>query len=161
MYLIDGNNVMGQRVGWHRDKPAARRLLLEQLARFVKLKKVRVSVVFDGAPESGFPDGSSFQGVKVFYSKQGSDADSRIIEFVEGERNRKNMTVITSDGKLASRVRVCGVRVTRSGEFRAVLDQMPAEIVQGEDPAVKGSEIKDWMRYFGASDDDNESDEEF
>ena len=50
-YLIDGNNVMGQRVGWHRDRVRARRELLEDVARFARAKRVSVSVVFDGAPD--------------------------------------------------------------------------------------------------------------
>jgi len=63
MYLIDGNNVIGQRVGWHRDKPRSRRRLLEELARFFRVKKTRITVVFDGAPDQSFPDGSSYCGV--------------------------------------------------------------------------------------------------
>ena len=49
-YLVDGNNVMAQRVGWHRDKAGARRGLLDELARFAAAKRARVTVVFDGAP---------------------------------------------------------------------------------------------------------------
>jgi len=54
-----------------------------------------------------FPDGSSFRGVKVFYARPGSDADTRIVEMAEAERNKKNLIVVTSDRKLADRVRVC------------------------------------------------------
>ena len=50
-YLIDGNNVMAQRVGWHKDKRAARRRLLEDLARFGASHGARIAVVFDGAPD--------------------------------------------------------------------------------------------------------------
>ena len=74
-YLVDGNNVMGQRVGWHRDKPGARRRLLTQLARFARAAGVTVEAVFDGAPEDFFPDGSHFMGVRVYYAARGSDAD--------------------------------------------------------------------------------------
>src|SRR5436190_1548171 len=113
MYLIDGNNVIGQRARgyetWYQDKPAARRRLLEELAQLANTKKLRLTAVFDGAPEAHFPDGSSFRGVKVFYARAGSDADARIVELVEGERNRKSLTVVTSDTALIARVRVCGV----------------------------------------------------
>jgi hypothetical protein len=36
VYLVDGNNVMGQRVGWHRDKPAAAARLIEELGRALR-----------------------------------------------------------------------------------------------------------------------------
>ena len=77
-YLVDGNNVMGQRVGWHRDKPGARRRLLSELAGFARAAGVTVEVVFDGAPDEFFPDGAEFCGVRLFYAARGSDADARI-----------------------------------------------------------------------------------
>jgi predicted RNA-binding protein with PIN domain len=160
MYLIDGNNVIGQRVGWHRDKPASRRQFLNDLVRFARVKKAALAVVFDGAPDGCFPDGSVYCGVKIFYSRRGSDADARIVEMVENERNRKNLMVVTSDGKLAARVRVCGVRVMRSGEFRRMLDEtadLPAD--EGE-PSVKDEEMGQWLQYFGVDYDGRDRDDE-
>ena len=150
MYLVDGNNVIGGRVGWHRDKQGSRRRLLEDLARLSRARKPRLSVVFDGAPDPAFPDGSNYRGVKVYYARQGSDADTRIVEMVEAEKNKKNMVVVTSDGQLASRVRVCGVRVVRAGEFRRLLDEIVEEGSGESDPTVRDEEVGQWIRYFGA-----------
>ena len=164
MYLIDGNNVMGQWVGWHRDKEAARRRLLTELADFAINRKVRVSVVFDGQPARAFPDGSSYRGVKIFYARQGSDADSRLVEIVEGSRERSNMTVITSDRQLTARIRVSGVKVLRSGEFRKWVDETrEAARGQGQNETGRppGSERSDdeelsrWFKYFGVDPDDD------
>jgi predicted RNA-binding protein with PIN domain len=96
---------------------------MHDLARLARSKRLRLNVVFDGAPDSQFPDGSSYRGVRIFYSRLGSDADARIIEMVEADRNKKSLVVVTSDRKLASRVRACGARVMRSGEFRRMLDE--------------------------------------
>ena len=87
-YLVDGNNVMGQRVGWHRDKAAARRRLIADLARFVRQTGDRVDVVFDGAPDDVVPDGARVDGVGVHYAAPGSDADSRIRQLVKAEDGR-------------------------------------------------------------------------
>ncbi len=158
MYLIDGNNVIGQRgkgyENWHNDKPASRRRLLDDLARLARVKKLRLTVVFDGAPDSAFPDGSSFRGVKVFYSRLNSDADTRIVEMAEAERNKKNLTVVTSDGKLAARVRVCGVKVMRSGEFRKLMEDAE-QTASDVEPQVAESETGEWLRYFGVDEDDD------
>jgi predicted RNA-binding protein with PIN domain len=154
MYLVDGNNVMGQRVGWHRDKVAARRQLLAQLAQLAQVKRMRLAVVFDGAPEDHFPDGSSYRGVKVFYARAGSDADTRIIEIVERERNRKGLVVVTSDSQLAARVRVCGVRVMRAAQFRRWLDELPEGGAQSHEPVVSDEEINQWLRYFGLEEEE-------
>jgi predicted RNA-binding protein with PIN domain len=154
MFLIDGNNVMGQRVGWHKDKPAAQRRLLHDVARLARLKKTRMTVVFDGAPNANFLEGSGLRGVRIFYARPGSDADSRIVETVEAERNRKNLTVVTSDNSLAARVRVCGVRVMRAGEFRRMLDETPASADSDQEPSVRADELSGWLRYFGVDEDE-------
>lgn len=160
-YLIDGNNVMGQRVGWHRDKAGARRRLLGELSRFARGAGVTVEVVFDGAPEEFFPDGSYFMGVRVFYAERGRDADSRIKDLVESSRERRTLKVVTSDRALADYVRRCGVEVIRSGEFRKRLDaQESAAGASAKEEAgrggVKESEMDEWMYYFGVAPEDEE-----
>jgi uncharacterized protein len=138
---------------------------MQDLARLARMKRLRLNVVFDGAPDPQFPDGSSYRGVRVFYSRPGSDADARIIEMVEAERNKKSLVVVTSDGKLTSRVRACGARVMRSGEFRKALDQTPDEVVAnspGREPdtpnvkpnTVKDDEMDEWLRFFGVDESD-------
>jgi predicted RNA-binding protein with PIN domain len=156
VYIIDGNNVIGGRVGWHRDKAGSRRILMHDLARLSRTKKLRLIVVFDGAPDPQFPDGSSYRGVGIFYSRQGSDADARIVEMVEAERNKKSLVVVTSDRKLNSRVRACGARVMRSGELRRMLDEA-VESAPGQEPDapdIKDDEMNKWLRYFGVEESD-------
>lgn len=157
MYIIDGNNVIGGRVGWHRDKPGSRRRLLHDLARLARAKKLRLNVVFDGAPDPQFPDGTSYRGVKIFYARIGSDADSRVVEMVESERNKKSLVVVTSDRKLTSRVRASGARVMRSGEFRRMLDEAVENVPDQEPdtPNIKDDEMSEWLRYFGAEESDS------
>ncbi|MBD0369643.1 MAG: NYN domain-containing protein [Pyrinomonadaceae bacterium] len=154
-YLIDGNNVMAQRVGWHRDKSAARRRLLDEVAAFAEQKRVKATVVFDGAPEEFFKDGSSYKGVKLFYAERGSNADERIKAMVEASRERRTLIVVTSDRALAAYVQRCGAQTLRSGEFRQRLDELaddkpPAE----EQDTVPDAEMKNWMRYFGVEEDE-------
>ena len=154
-YIVDGNNVMGQTPGWHRDKAGARRRLLEQVAAFNRVKKTRITVVFDGAPDRAFPEGSAFLGVKVLYAAPGSDADSRICRLVEASKDRRGLTVVTSDRQLAFLVRSNGATVLRSGEFRKLM----AEVESRDSPAVgEGLETEDlseWLRYFGSLPDDD------
>jgi predicted RNA-binding protein with PIN domain len=156
-YLVDGNNVMAQRVGWHRDKPKARRGLMDELAGFSQNRRVRVTVVFDGAPEQHFADGASYKGIRVFYAERGSNADERIKQMVENERQRRTLLVVTSDRQLADYVRRCGAQVIRSGEFRRKMDEAVNETARQkpDEPSVDG-ELNEWMRYFGAAPEDDE-----
>jgi predicted RNA-binding protein with PIN domain len=156
-YLVDGNNVMAQRVGWHRDKPRARRALIDELARFAARASVSVAVVFDGAPEDDFPDGSAYRGVRLHYAARGSDADSRIKSFVEASRERRTLRVVTSDRALADYVRRCGVEVIRSGEFRRMMEDAGAQdAAAGEAKRGIESDAADRIRHFGVAPEDNE-----
>ena len=123
-YLIDGNNVMGQRVGWHKDRAAARRRLLDELSRFARSSGEPVAVVFDGVPDESFPDGSTFRDVRVYFAGRGSDADTRIEDLVERSPDPRALRVVTSDRRLADEVRRRGAQVIRSGELRRRLEAL-------------------------------------
>lgn len=154
-YLVDGNNVMAQRVGWHRDKPAARRRLMDELARFAEARRVRVSVVFDGRPEEFFQDGSSYKGVRIFYAERGSNADERIKQMVESSRERRTLIVVTSDRALDAYVRRCGAQTLRSGQFRRRLDEAATEEIKVEEKnGIESDELKGWLRYFGVEENE-------
>ena len=157
-YIIDGNNVMGQTPGWHRDKPKACRDLLENVAVFARSRRVRITVVFDGAPNPSIPEGSSFKGVKVLYANRGSDADSRIVKMVESSPDSRGLTVVTSDRHLAFLVRSRGASVLRSGEFRKLMQEASLEPESSKATAEDFKESTDeWLRYFGFLPTDDES----
>jgi predicted RNA-binding protein with PIN domain len=155
-YLVDGNNLMAQRVGWHKDRTLARRRLLDETAQFAITNGLSIRVVFDGAPDDHFPDGSRYRGVEVLYALRGSDADERIKQIVESTRNRQSLIVVTSDKALSDYVRRCGVRVVRSGEFRKRLDAVKngaktrAEATNNNENGT----LNEWMRYFGVAEDE-------
>jgi predicted RNA-binding protein with PIN domain len=130
-YLVDGNNVMGQRVGWHRDRAGAQRRLLRELARFAQASGTPVTVVFDGQPDADVPDGATVDGVRVHYAAPGADADARIVELVRRAPAGGAPTVVTSDRLLIDRVRAHGARVIRSGELRRSLDEPASEAPGG------------------------------
>lgn len=161
-YIVDGNNVMGQTPGWHRDKSSARRALLAKTAAFAKAKAARVTVVFDGAPERGAPEGSAFRGVKILYAEPGSDADTRIERLVESSPNPRGLTVVTSDRHLAFLVRSRGASVVRSGEFRTQIEQILRSQPKVEDgERFEVGDVNSWLRYFGSLPEDDEVDDEF
>jgi predicted RNA-binding protein with PIN domain len=124
MVLVDGNNVMGQRVGWHRDKPAAQRRLLLELAVMTRQQGVVVTVVFDGKPLDGIRDGSDVDGVKVYFARPGSDADERIVELAQDVTEPEQILAVTSDRELSGRLQSLGLRTMRSGRFRSRLEEL-------------------------------------
>lgn len=152
-YIVDGNNVMGQTPGWHRDRPRARRTLLEELARFARVRKARITVVFDGAPDRTVPEGSAFHGVKILFAQPGSDADSRIEALVETSHDPRGLIVVTSDRRLSLAVRSLGARTVRSGEFRKEVERTHSSEPAEDGESLEVGDVDGWLRYFGEESD--------
>jgi predicted RNA-binding protein with PIN domain len=143
-YLIDGNNLMPH------VRAATRRDLLEKVSLFAQAKRIKVSVVFDGAEEQSFPDGARFKGVNVYYSQGYADADARIKNFVEAAKEKRALTVVTSDNALANFCHLRGAKIVRSPEFRAEIETAQnSQIELIRQRGVKNDDISDWLRYFG------------
>ncbi|NLV32044.1 MAG: NYN domain-containing protein [Acidobacteria bacterium] len=126
MVIVDGNNVMGQRVGWHRDKPAAQRRLREEVERFARRENEAHLLVFDAAP-AGTPDQTAVEmdtsPLTTLYARRGSSADELILERLYRHGDGDQVCVVTSDRALARQARVLGARVVSSGEFRRRLER--------------------------------------
>jgi predicted RNA-binding protein with PIN domain len=146
-YLVDGNNVMAQRVGWHRDKAAARRRLIRDLAVFVGATRAKLRVVFDGVPDDEFPEGRRFKSVQVHYARPGSDADTRIRELVAKSGAGRDIVVVTSDKALGSHVARMGAKVLRSGEFRRMIEDALSSVPDkpGDREPV---DVDEWLDFF-------------
>jgi predicted RNA-binding protein with PIN domain len=120
-WIVDGMNVIGSRpTGWWRDRPGAMRELVGELEAFAERSVAQVTVVLDGKPfelEGG-------DGVTVkFASRRGPNAaDDDIAALVESDDDPSSLSVATSDGELAGRVREAGATVVGAGDFRRRLD---------------------------------------
>ena len=121
-WLVDGMNVVGSRPdGWWRDRRAAMKRLAESLAVFARETGEPVTVVFDGRPF----DLSAPPVEVVFAPGRGPDAaDHEIAALVEADPDPGSLRVVTSDRRLADRVRAAGVEVVPSGPFRKRLDEL-------------------------------------
>ena len=119
-WIVDGMNVIGSRpTGWWRDRPGAMRALVSELGEFAASEGDEVTVVFDGKPFE-----LEGEGVRVmFATRRGPDAaDDDIAALVEGDDAPGELSVVTSDGDLARRVRDAGAAVVGAGQFRRRLD---------------------------------------
>jgi predicted RNA-binding protein with PIN domain len=119
-WIVDGMNVIGSRpTGWWRDRPAAMRDLVEELEAFASRQGDEVTVILDGRP-------FDLEGDTVdvrFASRRGPNAaDDDIAALVADHDEPGVLSVVTSDGDLARRVRDAGAYVVGAGEFRRLLD---------------------------------------
>lgn len=157
-YLIDGNNLIGKTPGIELASPEARQQLLRRLAAFCRLpgrRPQRITVVFDGAPEPNFPHGSSFQGVRLLYPEPDSNADALIKRLVQDKKDKRALTVVTSDLSLYKFVRACGIRAITCEQFNDRLEAVfeSAGIEEKDDAQLGRNEIEEWMHYFGVEEE--------
>jgi predicted RNA-binding protein with PIN domain len=125
MVIVDGNNVMGQRVGWHRDKPAAQQRLIDEMELLTRSQDEPFVLVFDNKPSPALPDEWSRSGLTIRYARIGSSADELILELVYRHLHLAELLVVTSDRELIRQIQVLGAKVMRSGTFRKTLEQSP------------------------------------
>ncbi len=119
-WIVDGMNVIGSRpTGWWRDRPGAMRELVVALEGFAGDAGEDVAVVFDGSP---FELSSETVDVRFASGRGRNAADRDIAAMVAEDDDPGGISVVTSDGDLARRVREAGAAVVGSGEFRRRLD---------------------------------------
>jgi predicted RNA-binding protein with PIN domain len=124
MVIVDGNNVMGQRVGWHRNKSAAQQQLIDEVDRLARSQDESYILVFDARGQSTVPESTSrsrLSRLTIQYARRGSSADELILELTYRHSQHSEVSVVTSDRALTRQLRVLGARVMRSGVFRRML----------------------------------------
>ena len=155
-YLVDGSNLAGaardRRLGLPRDEQELVRLL----ASFAEARGTRLSVVFDGPAQGRGGAGRARQAgrVKVHYSGSGRTADDQIVDMVRADNAPRDVTVVTSDRDLRSRVLAAGGRVMGCTVFAEALHRVAAGGV-AEDKPLPG-DIQDWEDYFKTGRNDPE-----
>ena len=123
-WLVDGMNLIGSRPDrWWNDPDGAVRRLIGELDRFAATTREEVTVVFDRRPPDLQPGRHGTVGV-AFASRRGRNAaDHEIVDMVAGDADPAGAMVVTSDRRLAERVRDLGAGVEPSGRFRRRVDR--------------------------------------
>jgi predicted RNA-binding protein with PIN domain len=124
-WLVDGMNLIGSRPDrWWNDPDRAVRRLIGELDRFAAATGDDVTVVFDRRPPDVDPGRHGAVQV-AFASRHGRNAaDDEIVTMVAGAPDPAAGRVVTSDRRLAERVRDLGAGVEPSSRFRRRVDRV-------------------------------------
>lgn len=103
--IIDGYNLIRQSASLRSfdslDVAKGREKLIEKLARYRRLKRHPILVVFDGWQEGPFTEQrTKEQGIDIVYSKRGEKADEVIKRLVSN--CKEGLMVVTSDREIAN-----------------------------------------------------------
>lgn len=120
-WLIDGMNVVGSSPdGWWRDRRGAMARLAGRVAELLASRGDSATVVFDGRP---FELDAGEVEIAFAPARGPNAADDEIARLVAADADPAGLTVVTSDRRLAARVRAWGAEVVPAGAFRRRLDE--------------------------------------
>ena len=123
-WLVDGMNVIGSRPdGWWKDRHAAMAGLVESLERWAADGTDDVTVVFEHPPKPPI-DSERIEVASAPESKPDA-ADDEIVRLLGAADDPAEWTVVTSDRRLAGRVRATGAAVESAGPFRRRISERP------------------------------------
>lgn len=132
--VIDGYNLIMRKSGnGFADLEEQREILITQLQTYKKVRRVKVTVVFDASGRPGLSrDAENIGGIRVMYSPSGVEADALIKKIAK--EKREGATIVTSDNDLANYSRAVGAVVVSTEEFRNLLEIALYEDMKGVDP---------------------------
>ena len=152
-YLVDGYNLARSSGQFKRQSSRETDALVRYLNRFARLKRTKVTVVFDGFPhdwDRTHELSSTFDATRIIYAGASSDADGRIRKLIASLRNRTGWIVVSSDHAVYGYARASGVRAMRSEEFLRSADELLGQ--QGKETMESTSgEVEYWLKVFGES----------
>jgi uncharacterized protein YaiI (UPF0178 family) len=115
-WMVDAMNVIGSRPdGWWKDRDAAMARLVGELELWAESHDEEVTVVFDRAPRPPIVS----EVIEVAHARRkGADAaDDEIVRRLGAADDPDSWTVVTSDKRLAGRVKAIGATVEPAGQF--------------------------------------------
>lgn len=132
--IVDGYNVIRRSPSLRGEEKVSLELgregLIEKLRQYKRMKRHRVTVVFDGAEKVTLGEQKTQQkGIKIIYSRQGKSADSVIRGICRDQG--ENVLVVTGDRELARYAESCGSVVMASEEFEGVVEMSLYANVKG------------------------------
>ncbi|CRZ14267.1 putative RNA-binding protein containing a PIN domain protein [Mycolicibacterium neworleansense] len=95
--------------------------LVERLERWAEAEDRRVTVVFEGPATP--PIESAVVDIRHAPRATANSADDEIVRMVQADSRPGEITVVTSDGGLAARVRAAGAYVQAAAGFRDLIDR--------------------------------------
>lgn len=155
-YLIDGNNFLGRTAPSGLRDDRRRYELVFKLLAFQKAKRIRILLVFDGAPDD-FLCGLQSRAKKfsIHFAAPGMKGDDVVKELILRQKEMRRFTVVTSDRELRDFARARGAKTLSSKEFaselrKALRERKIAQELEKKPQTLSPFELKLWLDTFGS-----------
>jgi len=153
-YIIDGDNLIGSSPDISLEDPQARSKIIAVVRQFQENKNSNVTIVFDGAPQSGVRKEELYPKFCVAYPHSGASADDEIRQILNQLNYFRDVILITSDRELKSYAKKKGAKTVNSIEFYFELKRVSRisgkveEKQKRIETELSDQEVDQWMKIF-------------
>ncbi len=149
IYLIDGHNLIPKLKGISLDDPDDEEQLIQRLDQFIKLKKGRLEIYFDGAPY-GFGHTIHRGRMTIQFVAKPSSADDAIINKIcKVKSTASNYTVVSSDRRILSEAKARGFRTQTSELFAEQMESTKSKPTSADALLEEDDNDREaWMQLF-------------
>ena len=128
----------------------AREQLVHQVVGYLGQKLMRITIVFDGQDLKGISAKHRPSGISVRFSKAPQKADPLILDIIKKSKNRKNITLVTSDRPLARLAKGQGCETIGIGDFVQKMARKDQKLENSEKykANLTPKDVEEWMRIF-------------
>lgn len=146
--LIDGHNLIAHMPGLSLADPDDEAKLVMRLRAYNARTRHKIVVVFDHGVPGGWSRELSTGPVKVVFAGSHTDADRVLIERIRSAKDKRGLTVVSSDSQVRQVVEENGARAVSADQFAAKLLAQPAPRETADDVHLSPSEVDEWMQVF-------------
>lgn len=136
----------------------AREELIHRMVSYLGQKRTKITIVFDGQDVQGIAQKSRPAGISIVFSKAPRKADPVILDIIAKSKNKKNITLVTSDRPLARLAVGLGCDAVSVEAFSEKIAHKQKEQVQEYSQKFKGElspkEVEEWLRLFKGGKED-------
>lgn len=104
-YFIDGYNLIFRLLHEEEDLQSKREAIIHDLNQKISLLRIDASIVFDATSQLGDGTRTHYDQLEILFTAEGETADEYIMEEIRNHPHPQQETVVTSDKRLAWRVR--------------------------------------------------------
>lgn len=150
-FIIDGYNVIHAIPSFKKtlahDAGSARELLIHSVAQLTHQWKFRCTIVFDGIAPTNSPKPSPHAPVHVIYSSP-LNADVKIKQMIEQSKNRRALTIISSDREILNFAKMYSCQTHTSKHFANLLSSTDNPAIEKSDVPLSQAQINEWLKIF-------------
>lgn len=147
-YIVDGNNVIGKSKELielqKKNKSFSREKLAFKVSNFVRGKKLKVTIHFDGFKNLPI----NIPNITIVYSDT-KEADSYIRRQIEQSKNPRKLILVSSDHDLQNFARACACEVLPSEDFNKLLNEQDDNDEENNKIESMNKEINEFKKLFG------------